>query len=826
MVFLLGIVSSICIFFYADLSPRLSFEKVNFQEEQKRHSSFINSLFKKDRYLATLPLKDYIKATVYGKIIEKDPSTVNLANQLLKVLDGHEDNRTKWTLDPKKKIIWTKLNDSFLVKLANRLASSPDRLIYLPYHHEKDKGYFRIKLHTFSLEELSLSNLHKNGQLPLSLFYPFRKFAWVPLVLGLIGYFLIPWPKAKDSETWRMSRAQVILGDFLSLVFFAIFFTLPFWVSGILQAVKSWWPYALIFWIFAFGGLFMLKIMAQYGSYSFSFIPGGFEITSLSLNMKILYKDLSKVKRAISKPPKWLLILTWIAAFFSSGIDQLRMRGQALLLSSSAHSGLYFKLKDGNSFFFWSGILPEKYVSKLKSQLKSFGLLSDKKEMEVRHIITDVVTKKSAGISKGSSNQISIMWRFVGGILATLCSFILLHYFTFFQIRPEASPNKSHFNQVKVDKIEDKNLEIPLLKNEEIIWSKSIKKGHISLGRDIQKIQNGRFLIGGITLDGLSDIFLVAVTGDGKFLWQKAFDSGNEDQFGGITKKRSGSFLISGTTGRRLFGDVWLFEIDKDGDLLWKKRWGKKNADENGYKIIERNDGTLLVLSTINYKFSLLHFSPKGEFISSQSVLSFIKDKNTRNLSVKELIPLKDGSLLLCGTIEYNDVRFEDGFLMKLDPKLRLSWLKTYGADGKQGISSVLKLKKGGFLFTGFKGYSFGNRLALWIAKTDKDGNMLWERVIKDFYQESGQLLAQVDDEKIWILSEVRSQKENYPYNSLRCIDLDGKMLWKRKIPKNILSYDMVPSGANSCIFSGKIFQGASNGFASSLFIMKVQVKE
>jgi len=61
------------------------------------------------------------------------------------------------------------------------------------------------------------------------------------------------------------------------------------------------------------------------------------------------FKNLSPIEYfqpVIFKPPKWLVIMTWLAAFSGRG-----SAGRALLLSSSESGSIGIRLKDGKEVF-------------------------------------------------------------------------------------------------------------------------------------------------------------------------------------------------------------------------------------------------------------------------------------------------------------------------------------------------------------------------------------------------------------------------------------------------------------------------------------------
>ena len=83
-------------------------------------------------------------------------------------------------------------------------------------------------------------------------------------------------------------------------------------------------------------------------------------------------------------------------------------------------------------------------------------------------------------------------------------------------------------------------------------------------------------------------------------------------------------------------------------------------------------------------------------------------------------------------------------------------WIKTFGADEVDGANHVLPLDDG-FLLTGFTN-SFGNGgNDLWVIRTDKNMEKVWDKFYGGMHLETGHKSIQAEDGGFIILGQTYS---------------------------------------------------------------------
>lgn len=232
---------------------------------------------------------------------------------------------------------------------------------------------------------------HANVGVPTPMAYPLRP-AWPWLVgIGLVSYVLLPWRRiGADMIAWPTWR--LVLGDVASALLYLPFFGLPFLIIGSSQlAMGVLLPFTAIFWILAALGAYLILWTIRYACWSVRLVADGIVIESLTGRLPIAFADIAGIQRVELKPPKWLVVLSFLAALLpSKGAARAGQTGRALLLSSSSTGGLILRLKNGRSPVLWftdqMGSIAVKNFNKLTEALEKHKVPQIEEIIELRRI--------------------------------------------------------------------------------------------------------------------------------------------------------------------------------------------------------------------------------------------------------------------------------------------------------------------------------------------------------------------------------------------------------------------------------------------------------
>ncbi len=226
---------------------------------------------------------------------------------------------------------------------------------------------------------------------PTAMTYPLRP-VWPWLVaIGLVSYVLFPWRKI-DSDTLAWPTWRLVLGDVAAALLYLPFFGLPLLIIGSTQtALTILLPFTAIFWFLAALGAYLILWTIRYACWSVRLFPDSLVIENLMGRWPIAFSEIAAIQRADLKPPKWLVVLSFLAALLPSrGAARASQTGRALILSSSSNSGLILRLRNGRSPVIWftdqMGSIAVRNFEKLTAALEKHKIPQIEKIVELRRI--------------------------------------------------------------------------------------------------------------------------------------------------------------------------------------------------------------------------------------------------------------------------------------------------------------------------------------------------------------------------------------------------------------------------------------------------------
>ena len=112
--------------------------------------------------------------------------------------------------------------------------------------------------------------------------------------------------------------------------------------------------------------------------------------------------------------------------------------------------------------------------------------------------------------------------------------------------------------------------------------------------------------------------------------------------------------------------------------------------------------------------------------------------------SASSVIQTSDGNYVFVGSTNSFGNGFYDVYLVKTDENGNELWEKTFGGIAHDWANSVVETLDDGLFITGFT-YSFdAEHSAIYLIKTDANGDSLWTKVIDNYSYEYGNYGIQV----------------------------------------------------------------------------------
>ncbi|WP_338870567.1 DUF3616 domain-containing protein [Spirosoma sp. SC4-14] len=262
----------------------------------------------------------------------------------------------------------------------------------------------------------------------------------------------------------------------------------------------------------------------------------------------------------------------------------------------------------------------------------------------------------------------------------------------------------------------------------------------------------------------LSDGWVIKLDQNGNLLWKKAIGGSSADFILGITPTTDGGAIGAGwgySTDGNISGghgqsDLWAFRLSANGTVVWSKSFGGSN-DDRADAVTRTADGTFAALGYT--------YSSDGDVTNNHGVADFwvVKfDINGSLLWQKSLggsatdwgwggiVPSSDNSLVVAGLTYSNngDVVGShsttgmdlggnmDYWVAKLDKNGNLVWQRALGGSADDRAESIMAAPDGTFIVTGSSSSNDGDVSGnhgggdAWTVKLGSNGSLIWQRAV------------------------------------------------------------------------------------------------
>lgn len=165
--------------------------------------------------------------------------------------------------------------------------------------------------------------------------------------------------------------------------------------------------------------------------------------------------------------------------------------------------------------------------------------------------------------------------------------------------------------------------------------------------------------------------------------------------------------------------------------------------------------------------------------------------QNTNDSSYYYMFPTSDGNFVLGGASFKSFSR--DFLLKKIDNAGNILWSKRYGGSGTEFLGNIIATDDEGYVVTGRTyskdgdvGQHYGSEFFtdIWVLKLDKNGNIVWKRVIGGSSEDDLPTIIKGPLNGFYLVGQ--TQSEDYDFNNPRGsvdaiavrLDKDGNTVW------------------------------------------------
>ncbi len=260
--------------------------------------------------------------------------------------------------------------------------------------------------------------------------------------------------------------------------------------------------------------------------------------------------------------------------------------------------------------------------------------------------------------------------------------------------------------------------------------------------------------------------------------WETTFGGGGDDGGLSIWPAEDGGYVITGyTTMDEGDKDLWMIKVDQEGTKVWDKTFGGIK-DDLGWSVQTTKDGSYILVGTTGSFGSggkdiwLIKTDEEGE--ETWDVV-FGGTEDEWGLC---LVETEDGYVIL-GVTSSQGSGGLDLWLIKTDREGDLVWDKTFGGTKDELAGSFERSDDGGYIIvaTTVSPGPDGCGKDIWLIKTDTEGNLVWDETFDKERDEIGSALLETEDGYI-ILGTIESPEGRDLW--LAKADLEGCLMWDK----------------------------------------------
>jgi hypothetical protein len=247
--------------------------------------------------------------------------------------------------------------------------------------------------------------------------------------------------------------------------------------------------------------------------------------------------------------------------------------------------------------------------------------------------------------------------------------------------------------------------------------------------------KDGGVVLVGACASGDGDARVVAVSADGRLLWERTH-GGAERQSASAVARTSAGYVLAGETyasgtGR---GDGWLVGLDSAGGLLWQEAYGGDRG-ERFFAVVTAAAGGFAAAGVTSSGGAgagdmwLVRTDPDGRLLWEWSYGGPGPD------AAYALVATPDGGFLLAGdTLASPESHDGDGLVVKTDPTGIREWSRKLGSFDLDRLGALAPLPGGGYvlggtsLTKGIEGRQIGALPVAWLVVMDAAGLLRGEQ--------------------------------------------------------------------------------------------------
>lgn len=219
----------------------------------------------------------------------------------------------------------------------------------------------------------------------------------------------------------------------------------------------------------------------------------------------------------------------------------------------------------------------------------------------------------------------------------------------------------------------------------------------------------------------------------------------------------------------------WLYHLKKDGTLLRRISF-PVNGAQTWSGMAELPNGQIAMV--IGQKNQVDTTENWLAIADTQSIIRFEKIPDLDEAILEDVMRTSTGKLIVSGFRAGPGPQGNNFFVAQVNPaNAETEWIFEESYAYTERVSKVIEARDGSFIFCGDI-FTNGNNPI--VVKLDSTGNVIWDKIIENQWNDGSQTLAEDSLGRIWVVGESSTSAGTFFDNEITILTSDGQIEWQQ----------------------------------------------
>jgi len=290
-----------------------------------------------------------------------------------------------------------------------------------------------------------------------------------------------------------------------------------------------------------------------------------------------------------------------------------------------------------------------------------------------------------------------------------------------------------------------------------------------------------------LTVIFMLSLFSVIYSQNWKLEWEKTSHYSKQDYFTDVCETPDGGFLVLGECGANKFADIWLVRYNQQGDTLWTRKTGTPGIDVPEKIVCAPNSDILILGKTVTgdeSKVLLTRTNSDGNLLWQK----ILDDGNF--YKAEDITALSDNGFIISGA-KSSDPETPHLWMAKMDKNGDLIWEQIFSENLKGCLASVKQLPDNDFILSGQVSGKIPNDCDIIVIRTDENGKEVWQNRMEAPKTKEWPECVCCSPDSCFVLvgwagkclNDISDENPIFDYDlMIKKINCDGKVVWSKDV--------------------------------------------